>query len=234
MQNKDNLVREIFSSVATKYDLMNNLMSAGVHHLWKKSLLEMMPNNKAHLLDVASGTGDVARAFYKKAKQSGITPKVTISDVNIDMLEVGREKFINQNILDIEYVHCNAEELPFESNKFDYYTISYGIRNVTNIDKVLSEAYRVLKPGGKFMCLEFSKVESELFSKLYENYSKIIPLMGEIVARDRDSYQYLVDSIKAFPPQETFLTMIKNANFVKSGYVNLTKGVSAIHFGYKV
>lgn len=234
MQNKDTLVREIFSSVATSYDLMNNLMSAGVHHLWKKALIEMMPNNHAHLLDVASGTGDIARAFYKKAKKSGITPKVTISDVNKDMLEVGREKFINQNILDIEYVNCNAEELPFESNKFDYYTISYGIRNVTNIDKVLSEAYRVLKPGGKFMCLEFSKVENELFAKIYENYSKIIPLMGEIVAKDRDSYQYLVDSIKAFPAQKEFLNMIEKANFAKAKYINLTNGVSAIHFGYKI
>jgi ubiquinone/menaquinone biosynthesis methyltransferase len=232
---KKGLVNEVFSSVASKYDIMNDLMSVGLHRIWKKTVLDEITDPSGALLDMASGSGDIAINFYKKCRdQYGILPNITACDANADMLEVGRAKALDQAIRDIKYHVSFAEELPFKDNSFDYYLVSFGIRNFTDINAALKEALRVLKPGGKFICLEFSKINEGLISKLYEAYSmNIIPKIGKIVADDEDSYKYLVESIRKFPSREEFKTIIEKAGFSNAKYYNMTFDVVAIHTGFK-
>ncbi|MCC8417855.1 MAG: bifunctional demethylmenaquinone methyltransferase/2-methoxy-6-polyprenyl-1,4-benzoquinol methylase UbiE [Rickettsia endosymbiont of Bryobia graminum] len=233
---KKGLVKEVFSNVANKYDLMNDLMSLGVHRLWKDRFIKQIPNLSSNILDVASGSGDIAFRIIERSKMRNIMTNITLSDINTDMLEVARSKAIDKNILTgLNYITADAENLPFEDNSFDYYTIAFGIRNVSDINKVLREAHRVLKPMGKFLCLEFSKVEHHLLKKLYDFYSfNIIPKIGKAIADNESAYQYLVESIKLFPDQDSFLIMLKDAGFNIASYENLTGGVVAIHSGYKL
>jgi demethylmenaquinone methyltransferase/2-methoxy-6-polyprenyl-1,4-benzoquinol methylase len=208
-------------------------MSLGIHRLWKdKFITELNPKDGAKLLDVAGGTGDIAFRFLKKAPHG----HVTVCDINPEMLREGYKNSIDKNILNgLEWLCGNAEKLPLPDSTYDYYTIAFGIRNVTDIPAALREAHRVLKPGGRFMCLEFSKVENPILAKAYDFYSfKIIPKMGELVAKDKDSYQYLVESIRQFPPQKKFAKMIEDAGFSQVKYTNLSGGSVAIHSGWKV
>ena len=225
---KEKLVQKVFSNVSSKYDLMNDLMSFGLHHPWKNLLIdEVFPHDKESvLLDVAGGTGDVARKFMEAGGKRAV-----VADLNQEMLNVGKKKLIGQNI---EFVRANAENLPFEDDQFDFYTISFGIRNVSHIDKALKEAFRVLKPGGKFACLEFSNVNNKAIKSIYDWYSfNIIPFIGERVAGDRASYQYLVESIRQFPKAENFKLMLEQAGFDFVEYRKLSFGVVAIHTGFK-
>jgi len=247
---KQNLVRQVFSSVAPSYDVMNDLMSGGLHRLWKDRLVEMLaPFPGAKHVDVAGGTGDVAfRVLRAIQAAEGLrsTPvdstverrgHVTVFDINPEMLEEGKKKAQNAPDLDLDrltFVEGSAEELPFEDDAFDSYTIAFGIRNVTNRQEALAEAYRVLKPGGRFMCLEFSKVTVPGLQQVYDEYSfRVIPEVGKLVAGDADSYRYLVESIRMFPDQETFKTMIEDAQFQMVRYENLSAGVVAVHSGIK-
>lgn len=225
---KEGMVQDVFSSVATNYDLMNDFMSLGLHRLWKKSFInEISPSSYETLLDVAGGTGDIANLYLRSGGG-----KVIVADLNKEMLVEGRKKFPNNNI---EWVHANAEKLPFDDNTFDYYTISFGIRNVTNLNAVLKEAYRVLKPTGKFLCLEFSNVTQPMLAKLYNWYSfKVIPFIGKKIASDRKSYEYLVESICKFPKATQFAHYISNAGFANVEFRKLTFGIVAIHIGYKI
>ena len=239
---KAGLVRGVFDNVAGNYDLMNDLMSGGVHRLWKSVLLDRLsPQPGQHLLDVAGGTGDVALNFLKRANNrtsasSKPAAKATICDINFEMLHAGADRdealtFSNQ----ITRICGNAERLPLTSSSLDAYTIAFGIRNVTNMDAALEEAYRVLKPGGRFICLEFSHPITEGLQKLYDAYSfNVIPWLGEHVANDREAYQYLVESIRQFPGQEAFATKINNAGFSRVTYENLTGGVAALHMGWRL
>jgi ubiquinone/menaquinone biosynthesis methyltransferase len=228
---KASLVRGVFDSVASRYDIMNDLMSAGLHRFWKHEMVaSLAPRNGWSVLDVAGGTGDIAFRIKKRANCH-----VTVCDINAQMLEEGRNRAINQNVLSgIEFVCGNAESLPFEDNSRDAYTIAFGIRNVTHIDKALSEAYRVLKPGGRFLCLEFSHLPNETLQKMYDRYSfTVIPKLGELVAGSAAPYQYLVESIRQFPNQEDFAQMIRDAGFGHVQYHNFTQGVVALHSGRK-
>lgn len=230
---KTALVNDVFKSVAYKYDLMNDLMSGGKHRLWKNRLVrDIRPKNNQKFLDVAGGTGDITFRILKKAPLANIT----VFDYSQDMLDEGRKKAIDKGIVNsVDWVHGNAESLPFENNTFDVYTISFGLRNVTKIDDALKEAFRVLKPGGKFFCLEFSHVKEPFLSNVYDKFSySIIPRLGQFVAKDRDSYQYLVESIRKFPDQETLLTRILAAGFDKAAYSNLSFGICAIHKAFKL
>lgn len=225
-------VRGVFDRVADKYDLMNDLMSGGLHRLWKNSFVSWLaPRDGMHIMDVAGGTGDIAFRMLSRAYC-----KVTVADINPHMLEQGRNRAIDRNLLSgIEWLCADAESLPCPDNHFDAYTIAFGIRNVTDIDKALREAYRVLKPGGRFMCLEFSAVAQPWLQKLYDAYSfNVIPRVGQWVTGSAESYQYLVESIRKFPDQKHFATMIKNAGFGNVQYRNLTQGVVAIHSGRKL
>lgn len=233
LAQKAPLVKGVFDNVASKYDIMNDVMSFGVHRLWKDKFISMLnPQKNKKLLDVAGGTGDIAFRFLKSA-QGG---QVTVADINHNMLCEGYKNAVNKNILhNIEWLCADAQNMPIPDNIYDYYTIAFGIRNVTDINNALSEAYRVLKPGGKFLCLEFSKVENPMLEKIYDFYSfNIIPKMGKLIASDSESYQYLVESIRKFPKQDEFLQMIKNAGFVKAKYINLSGGAVAIHSGWKI
>lgn len=237
--DKSNLVKGIFSNVAKKYDLMNDLMSAGVHRLWKKTMVEEIslskPNYGYNIIDVAGGTGDIAFKISKKADSLNSQAKIEVVDINQQMLEVGKARAVDLNLFkNLNFTCADGEKLPFEDNSFDYFTIAFGIRNFTNVDLALKEAYRVLKPNGKFVCLEFSKVNDYFLQKFYDIYSfNIIPKIGEIVLKDKDSYQYLVESIRKFPDQEKFKEMISDAGFKNAKFKNLTFGVSAIHSGIK-
>ncbi len=230
-QDKQGLVERVFSSVASKYDLMNDALSFGVHRLWKNRLIEQLEPNKK-LLDMASGTGDIASRYYAKCSKVDIT----LCDINIDMLSVGKNKLFNENIFKgLNFICTDAQALPFEDNSFDYYTIAFGIRNVTDVDKALQEAYRVLRVGGKFVCLEFAKVENSQISKFYDLYSmNVIPKIGGLVAGDEDSYRYLVESIRSFPAQKDFIKKCDNAGFKLTQYFNLTFGVACLYVGYKL
>jgi demethylmenaquinone methyltransferase/2-methoxy-6-polyprenyl-1,4-benzoquinol methylase len=231
-EDKTRLVHGVFDSVADKYDLMNDLMSGGVHRFWKNRLIrEIHPRNGLKYLDVAGGTGDIAFRIKKEAPDSDIT----LCDLTEDMLKVGKERAIDKGWFGgFEWITGNAEDLPFEDNSFDVYTISFGLRNVTRIDNALSEALRVLKPGGRFFCLEFSHVENPALARLYDAYSyAVIPQIGEIVAKDRDSYQYLVESIRKFPKQDELARRVKQAGFDRVDYNNLSFGAVCIHKGWK-
>jgi len=229
---KASLVKSVFDNVASSYDVMNDAMSLGVHRLWKRefiSQIEIRPDRR--FLDVAGGTGDIARQLLQKGASH-----VTISDINEQMLREGRKRFDNENIIhNVDWLCANAESMPVPDASYHTYTIAFGIRNVTHIDKVLAEAYRLLQWGGRFLCLEFSQVTNPLFARLYDSYSfHVIPKMGEIIAKDRDSYQYLVESIRKFPAQEPFADMLRKAGFSQVSYRNVSGGVVAIHSGYKI
>jgi demethylmenaquinone methyltransferase/2-methoxy-6-polyprenyl-1,4-benzoquinol methylase len=230
-RDKASLVRGVFDSVAGRYDLMNDVMSAGMHRLWKRELVALMaPRDGQQLLDVAGGTGDIAFRLRDAADCH-----VTVCDINQRMLEEGTRRAIDHNRLSgLEWVCADAQALPFASNRFDSYSIAFGIRNVTHIEQALAEAFRVLKPGGRFFCLEFSRPAVPLLRRAYDAYSfHVIPQLGRMVAGDRESYQYLVESIRLFPPQQAFADMVQQAGFAAVRYRNLTQGVVAIHSGWK-
>ena len=226
-------VADVFTSVAKKYDIMNDLMSFGIHRLWKRYAISLSGVRAGQsVLDIAGGTGDLAKVFSKEVGRSG---KVVLSDINSAMLEVGRERLINAGCNNVDFVLANAETLaPFEDESFDLVTISFGLRNVTDKDKALEAMYRVLKPGGRLLVLEFSKPVFEPLSKAYDLYSfTALPLMGKLVANDSESYQYLAESIRMHPDQHTLKTMMQNAGFVNCDYHNLTGGIVAVHRGFK-
>lgn len=230
---KAGLVHGVFSSVASKYDVMNDLMSAGVHRLWKDAMMDWLaPRAGQRLLDVAGGTGDVAFRFLARAP--GAT--ATVLDLTEPMLIEGRKRADAARLAErLDWVVGDAMALPFPDTSFDVYTISFGIRNVTRIADALAEAHRVLRPGGRLMVLEFSQIPNDLMQKAYDTYSfNVIPALGQIVTGDRDSYQYLVESIRKFPGQEAFASMIREAGFEQVRYRNLTMGVAALHSGWKL
>lgn len=237
-REKADLVGEIFARVADRYDLMNDLMSGGVHRLWKSSMVDVLaPRPGLRLLDVAGGTGDIAfRVLDRLKRRSGPPSAITVLDINPAMLGVGRDRAIDQNRLTgVDWIAADAECLPIESSSMDAYTVAFGIRNVTHIDQALREAYRVLKPGGRFLCLEFSSLQWRELQTLYDAYSfKVVPWLGEQVADDRDAYQYLVESIRRFPDQETFAAMIRAAGFRGVRCRNMTGGVAALHTGWRI
>jgi demethylmenaquinone methyltransferase/2-methoxy-6-polyprenyl-1,4-benzoquinol methylase len=231
--DKAGMVHGVFTRVASKYDIMNDLMSGGVHRLWKDAMMDWLaPRPGQRLLDVAGGTGDVAFRFLKRAPSAS----AVVCDMTESMLVAGRQRAEADKLAtQLDWVVGDAMALPFEANSFDVYTISFGIRNVTRIQDALAEAYRVLRPGGRLMVLEFSQIPNDMMQKAYDLYSfNVIPVMGQIVAGDRDSYQYLVESIRKFPDQETFATMIRKAGFGQVKYRNLTMGVAALHSGWKI
>ncbi len=231
--DKGSLVRRVFDSVAERYDLMNDLMSGGVHRLWKAALIDWLaPHGDLALIDVAGGTGDVALRAIARAPRT----RVVVADANVRMLTVGRDRAINRGILDgLRYVTADAEALPMGARTFDAYTIAFGLRNVTRIEAALAEARRVLKPGGRFLCLEFSRVVVPGLAQLYEAYSfRLLPEIGARVAKDRAAYQYLVESIRRFPPQDELATMMRAAGFEQVRYRNLSGGIAAIHSGWRV
>lgn len=230
---KVNKVAEVFHSVANKYDLMNDLMSFGMHRIWKKFTIANSDVRSGHfVLDVAGGTGDLTKAFSKKVGPSGL---VVLTDINNKMLAQGRIRLTDEGIVgNVEYVQADAEALPFPDNFFDCITISFGLRNVTQKLNALRSMYRVLKPGGKLLVLEFSKPTLPVLSKLYDQYSfNVIPKLGEWICNDKESYQYLVESIRMHPDQETLKTMMLDSGFEDVEFHNLTGGVVALHKGYK-
>jgi demethylmenaquinone methyltransferase/2-methoxy-6-polyprenyl-1,4-benzoquinol methylase len=233
---KQNLVNQIFSNVAQKYDLANDVISFGSHRFWKKQFCSQVHNLDAKILDVASGTGDIALQMKSRGKEQGKNPHIVLCDINCDMLKIAKSKAINKNMFrGFDYVVANAENLPFLDNSFDYYTIAFGMRNIPRIEKALKEAYRVLKPMGKFLCLEFSKISNQNLEELYKFYSfSILPQIGKIITGNKEAYDYLVESIGMFPDQETFRNMICDVGFKNVVYQNLTLGVAAIHSGYKL
>lgn len=232
---KRQLVDEVFNDIATKYDLMNDLMSFGAHRFWKDDMCSLIPNLDANIIDVAGGTGDISFRLKERAIKRNCNPHIVVCDINHEMLKVCHERAINKNYLNnFDTVVCDAEHLPFPDNSFDYYTIAFGIRNMICIEKTLQEAYRVLKPMGKFICLEFSRVQNDFMRPLYDFYSfNLIPTIGNTITNNRDAYQYLAESISLFPDQEHFKSMIQDVGFSDVEYKNLTFGVAAIHYGYK-
>ena len=231
---KESLVADVFSSVASKYDVMNDVMSFGIHRIWKKIALNQTGLKKGqHALDVAGGTGDLT---YHLSKQVGPTGKVIISDINPDMLEQGRQRLIDKGVAgNVEFVEANAEELPFEDNQFHCITIAFGLRNVTNQAKALASMYRVLKPGGRLLVLEFSKPVVPGLDKAYDFYSfNVLPKMGQLIANDSESYQYLAESIRMHPDQETLKGLMQEAGFERCTFHNMTGGIVALHKGFKL
>ncbi len=231
--DKQAKVADVFTSVAKKYDIMNDLMSFGIHRLWKRYAISLSGVRAGqHVLDIAGGTGDLAKAFSKEVGRSG---SVVLSDINAAMLDVGRERLINAGCNNVDFVLANAETLaPFDDNSFDLLTISFGLRNVTDKDAALRAMHRVLKPGGRMLILEFSKPVFEPLSKAYDLYSfTALPLMGKLVAGDSESYQYLAESIRMHPDQNTLKQMMQAAGFVNCDYHNLTGGIVAVHRGFK-
>tara|TARA_Y100001970_G_C14217595_1_gene850627 strand:+ start:45 stop:749 length:705 start_codon:yes stop_codon:yes gene_type:complete len=229
-KDKSKLVDKVFNGVYQKYDLMNDVMSFGTHRLWKNNLVSWMKLSKnLTIIDVASGTGDIAKLCSKKTKNQS---KIYCVEPNEKMLKIGKNKL--SYLENLEWVKSPAEKLPFKDNYFDIYVISFGIRNVSDIHKTLQEAYRVLKKGGRFFCLEFSKVENEVLSKFYSSYSRIIPRIGELIVGDRMPYDYLIQSINDFYSQKDLLDIIEQNKFIKAEYRNLANGVAAIHTGWKI
>ena len=233
-RQKAGMVHGVFTRVASRYDVMNDLMSMGIHRVWKDAMMDWLaPRPGQHLLDVAGGTGDVAFRFLKRARAGA---RATVLDMTESMLQEGRKRAeAEQRAGVLDWVVGDAMALPFADNSFDVYTVSFGIRNVTRIPDALREAWRVLRPGGRLMVLEFSQLPSPALQRAYDLYSfNVIPVMGQIVANDRESYQYLVESIRKFPDQESFAAMIRAAGFEQVRYRNLSMGIAALHSGWKI
>jgi demethylmenaquinone methyltransferase / 2-methoxy-6-polyprenyl-1,4-benzoquinol methylase len=236
LQDKQGMVDDVFRSVAKRYDLMNDLMSAGVHRVWKSALVTAVNPPKGDksfkLLDVAGGTGDIA---FRVAEAGGRGTQATACDINADMLLVGRERAAEQGLSNVSFEEGNGEELPYSDRSFDCVTIAFGIRNVPRIERALAEMYRVLKIGGRFLCLEFSSVDVPGFDKLYDLYSfQVIPRVGQAVTGDQDAYQYLVESIRKFPKPKVFAQMIEAAGFHRVSVTPMTGGVVALHSGWRL
>ena len=231
--DKAGMVHGGFTNVASKYDIMNDVMSVGIHRVWKDALMDwLVPRDGQHLLDVAGGTGDVSFRFLKRAPGA----RATVLDMTESMLIEGQKRAEAAQMAEkLDWIVGDAMALPFADNSFDRYTISFGIRNVTRIPDALSEAFRVLRPGGRLMVLEFSQLPNDGLQKLYDLYSfNVIPRMGQLIAGDRDSYQYLIESIRRFPDQDTFAQMIRDAGFEQVSYRNLSMGIAALHSGWKI
>ena len=230
IKDKTSLVNSVFSKVHRKYDLMNDIMSLGIHRIWKDKFLNWMnPQHNDSLIDVASGTGDIAKLYAKKVNHSG---KIFCVEPNKEMMLIGKSNLINYK--NISWINSAAEQLPCNDDMFDFYSISYGIRNVSNLDLTLKEAFRVLKPGGRFMCLEFSKINNETLNFLYQKYSKIIPYIGKYIVGNSKPYEYLTKSIKDFYTQEELVIFMKKNGFSNIEFRNLSGGISAIHSGWKI
>jgi demethylmenaquinone methyltransferase/2-methoxy-6-polyprenyl-1,4-benzoquinol methylase len=230
IQDKTKLVNSVFSKVYNKYDLMNDIMSFGIHRIWKDKFIDWMnPSCDSSLIDVASGTGDIAKLFSLRNKNLST---VTCIEPNDHMFKEGKKNLAN--FKNIKWIKSTAENLPVDDNIYDFYSISYGIRNVSDINKALKEAYRVLKPGGRFMCLEFSKIDNELFNFFYKNYSKVIPALGKYIVGSSKPYEYLINSIDTFYNQEQLLELVAKSGFTNVEYRNLSNGISAIHSGWKI
>ena len=230
LQNKNGLVQSVFDKVYNKYDLMNDFMSIGIHRIWKKNLINMMnPSTKSNLIDVACGTGDIGKLFLKNTNSKS---PITCVDPNKGMIEKGKQKL--NRYKNINWIIAAAEKLPLLNNTFDYYTISFGLRNTKNISEALSEAHRVLKPGGRFLCLEFSKIQNSNLNFIYKNYSKLIPLIGNVIVGEKEPYEYLIKSIENFVNQEELISLMTENNFKKCSYRNLSGGIVSIHSGWKI
>jgi len=230
LQQKKGLVKGVFNKVFKKYDLMNDLMSLGIHRIWKKNLIQMMnPSNNKSLIDVACGTGDIAK-LYLEATNSN--PRILCVDPNVNMIKECKKNL--KSYKNIKWKICNAERLNIPDNSFDFYTISFGLRNVKDINKSLREANRVLKKGGRFLCLEFSKIENINLEILYKNYSKLIPKIGGVVVGEKKPYEYLLESIENFISQKQLIKKMNENNFVNCKYRNLSGGIVAIHSGWKI
>ena len=229
LQNKKGLVQGVFDQVYDKYDLMNDFMSLGIHRIWKKTLITLMnPSKDKTLIDVACGTGDIGKLFLETTNNN----KVICVDPNKGMINKGKIKL--NNYKNIDWIIAPAEKLPIKDNSCDYYTISFGLRNTKNLDKALSEAYRVLKPGGRYLCLEFSKINNSGLDFIYKKYSKLIPLIGKAVVGQKNPYEYLVKSIEEFISQEDLIYQMKKNKFINCSYRNLSGGIVAIHSGWKI
>ena len=230
LQQNKGLVESVFDTVFDKYDLMNDLMSFGIHRLWKKELIYMMnPTAKQKLIDVGSGTGDIAKLYSKTTNNNS---KILCIEPNIKMIKEGKKKL--QKYSNIKWKLGSAEKLMVKNNLFDFYTISFGLRNTKNLNKSIAEAYRVLKKGGRFLCLEFSKIENSNLDFFYKKYSKIIPLLGKLVVGDREPYEYLLKSINEFTNQHQLLKIMKKNGFENCHYRNLSGGIVAVHSGWKI
>ncbi|HWV14172.1 MAG TPA: bifunctional demethylmenaquinone methyltransferase/2-methoxy-6-polyprenyl-1,4-benzoquinol methylase UbiE [Cellvibrio sp.] len=233
VEKKAERVADVFHSVAAKYDIMNDLMSGGIHRLWKRFTIEASAVRPGHkVLDIAGGTGDLSYQFAKRVGRDG---QVILADINSSMLNVGRDRLIDRGVAgNLYFAQADAQYLPFPDNTFDCITISFGLRNVTDKDLALRSMLRVLKPGGRLLVLEFSKPQHSLLEKVYDNYSfKLLPMIGKLVTNDADSYRYLAESIRMHPDQETLKGMMENAGFVNSEFHNMTGGIVALHKGFK-
>tara|TARA_Y100001970_G_scaffold180157_1_gene219326 strand:+ start:2708 stop:3412 length:705 start_codon:yes stop_codon:yes gene_type:complete len=230
LQQKKGLVKDVFNKVFKKYDLMNDLMSLGIHRIWKKNLIQMMnPSQDKTLIDVACGTGDVAKLFLESTDHNS---KILCVDPNRNMINECKKNL--KNFKNVKWKTCSAEKLNVPENSFDFYTISFGLRNTKDIDKSLKEAFRVLKKGGRFFCLEFSKIENDNIEIFYRNYSKLIPNIGELIVGERKPYEYLVKSIENFITQKQLINKMEKNNFINCKYRNLNGGIVAIHSGWKI
>ena len=230
LQNKKGLVNAVFDQVYDKYDLMNDFMSLGIHRYWKKSLINMMsPSSNKKLIDVACGTGDIGKLFLDNTDKKG---EIICVDPNEGMVGLGKKKLSNYE--NIKWIISSAEKLPVEDDMFDFYTISFGLRNTKNLNKTLSEAYRILKPGGRFLCLEFSKIQNSNLDFVYKNYSKLIPIIGQFVVGEKKPYEYLIESIKEFISQEELIDLMEKNNFEKCSFRNFSGGIVSIHSGWKL
>jgi len=230
LQNKKGLVQDVFNKVYDKYDLMNDIMSLGIHRKWKKNLINMMnPSKNQKLIDVACGTGDIAKLFLKSVNNDA---HITCVDPNKGMITKGKEKL--KNYKNLNWLISSAENLPIIDNEFDFYSISFGLRNTKDLNKTLKEAHRVLKPGGRFLCLEFSKIHNSNLDFIYKTYSKFIPNIGKIIVGEKEPYEYLIQSIENFVNQDELVDLMKQNNFKKCSYRNLSGGIASIHSGWKI
>ena len=230
LQNKKGLVQDVFDKVYDQYDLMNDLMSLGVHRLWKKNLLNMMnPSANQKLIDVACGTGDIAKLFLDNTNEYS---SITCVDPNKGMISKGKEKL--NKFKNLNWIIAPAEKIPVSDNIFDFYTISFGLRNTKNLNFALKEAYRILKPGGRYLCLEFSKIQNSGLDFIYKRYSKIIPSIGKIIVGEKEPYEYLINSIEKFISQDELINLMEKNNFKNCSYRNLSGGIVSIHSGWKI
>ncbi len=230
LQNKKGLVQNVFNQVYDQYDLMNDFMSFGIHRLWKKNLIHLMnPSNDKKLIDVASGTGDIAKLYLNKLSKNA---EVTCVDPNLGMIKKSKEKL--KEFKNVNFIISPAEKIPLKDNSFDFYTISFGLRNTKDLVKALSEAYRVLKPGGRYLCLEFSKIQNSKLNFVYKNYSKLIPSIGKLVVGEKEPYEYLIKSIENFINQDELKDLMKKNGFQNCTYENLSGGIVSIHSGWKI